>query len=218
MSYRRMIVASAAVVAAMAGVAVIAWQRLPAATMLPVHWGADGQVDRFAPAARALFMPVVGALGLSALFALLPRIEPMQRNLDRSATLYRTAWGGILALLLFVEMAIAAPAIGLHIADQWSLAAAGLLFVVIGNALPKSRPGFFVGIRTPWTLTDPDNWIATHRLGAWTMMAAGVLLILAAFLPLQEHLAVRVTLLAVGVAAVPPIVYSWWYWHRHRTV
>jgi uncharacterized membrane protein len=218
MTYRPLKIASIATVFALAVIAALAWQRLPPGSLLPTHWGADGRPDRYVSAGRALFAPVIGTAFIGVLFSVLPRIEPMQRNLEQSAALYRTAWGGILALLGFTQMAIAAPAFGVHIPDKWSLAAAGLLFLVIGNMLPKSRPGFFVGIRTPWTLTDPDNWIATHRLGAVTMIVAGMLLILAAFLPLKEQLALRITWLAVAVAVLPPIVYSWWFWRSHRAV
>lgn len=218
MTYRRLKIASVATVVLLAAIAAVALHRLPPGMQLPTHWGADGRPDRFAAAAQALFAPVVGAAVIGILFTVLPRIEPLQRNLDQSAALYRTAWVGILALVAFVEIMVAGPAFGLHIPDQWSLGAAGLLFLVIGNMLPKSRPGFFIGIRTPWTLTDPDNWIATHRLGAVTMIAGGVLLILAAFLPLQEQLAIRMTWLAVAIAVVPPIVYSWWFWRTRRAV
>ena len=218
MTYRPLKIASVATVVLLAAIAAVALHRLPPGMQLPTHWGADGRPDRFAGAATALFAPVVGAAVIGILFSILPRIEPLQRNLEQSAALYRTAWVGILALIAFVEIMVAGPAFGLHIPDQWSLAAAGLLFLVIGNMLPKSRPGFFIGIRTPWTLTDPDNWIATHRLGAVTMIAGGVLLILAAFLPLQEQLAIRMTWLAVAIAVVPPIVFSWWFWRSRRTV
>lgn len=214
MAYRRMIGVSVAVVAAMAAIGASALSRLPPNTRLPTHWAADGTADRFASAAPALFTPVAVAAGIALLMALLPVIEPMQRRLDKSATLYWTAWGGMLAVLAFVEAAVAAPAFGFTLPGTWVLALVGLLLVVIGNALPKSRPGFFVGIRTPWTLTDPDNWVATHRLGAWTMIAGGVLLIANAFAPLDPSGHGLLTWSALAIAIVPPIVYSWWYWYR----
>ena len=97
------------------------------------------------------------------------------------------------------------------------LAGIGLLFLAIGNALPKSRPGFFVGIRTPWTIADTDIWIATHRLGGKLMMLAGAVLVLAGLLPTPAHLAVPVLLGCVLVAAVIPVTYSWWLWRRKQT-
>ena len=86
----------------------------------------------------------------------------------------------------------------------------------IGNVLPKSRPGFFVGIRTPWTLTDTDNWIATHRLGGKLMMGAGVAIVVASLLPIPPETTAIVVLVAVAIGAGVPLVYSWWYRNRGK--
>ena len=217
MRYRGMVAASAAAAAAMAGIAVVAAQRLPAGTQLATHWGPDGAADRFADAGTALAMPVALTIGLSLLMAALPRLEPLQDRLSRSAPLYRTAWGGLLALILFVELVIAAPAFGVTPPPATMLVAVGLLLVVIGNALPKSRPGFFVGIRTPWTLTDPDNWVATHRLGSRTMIAGGLIVVALALAPIAGDVRAPLIMAAVLIAALVPVAYSFLYWRRHRT-
>ncbi len=96
------------------------------------------------------------------------------------------------------------------------LVATGLLLIVLGNALPKSRPGYFVGIRTPWTLSDPDNWVATHRLGARTMIAGGAIVVAAALLPIAPAMRAACVVVALILAVVPPIVFSFAYWQRHR--
>ena len=87
---------------------------------------------------------------------------------------------------------------------------------MIGNSLPKSRPSFFVGIRTPWTLADTDNWIATHRLGGKVMMGAGCLIVAAGLSPLPTTLRSAALMALLGVAVVVPVFYSWWFWH-HRS-
>jgi uncharacterized membrane protein len=214
MSYQRITLASALTVAGLALVAVTALQRLPAGTSLPVHWNAAGQANGFALADRALFMPVVLAAVISLVMAVLPRIEPMQHRLEQSAPLYRTAWAGLLGMMVLTEVVIAAPAFGLWLPATLHLAAGGVLLIVIGNVLPKSRPGFFVGIRTPWTLTDPENWIATHRLGARTMMFGGAMIVAAALLPIDPGLRQGVVIAAIIMAVVPPMMFSWWFWRR----
>ncbi|WP_375380699.1 SdpI family protein [uncultured Sphingomonas sp.] len=211
MSYRGMRIASVVVVAGMAAVAAAALQRLPSGAQLPVHWDLAGNVDRTEDAAYALFLPVGLTALVGGLMAALPVLEPMQRQLAQSAPLYRTAWAAVLAVLALTEVAIAAPAFGLARPTMLPLAGAGLALVAIGNMLPKSRPGFFVGIRTPWTLTDPENWIATHRLGARTMMAAGVLTMAAAVAPATMRAPLVVGAVALCLAPVP---YSWWRWRR----
>ena len=216
MRYRGMMAASALVTGAMASVAVVAAQRLPAGAQLATHWGPDGQADRFADAGTALAMPIVVTLALSLMMAALPSIEPLQDRLSQSAPLYRSAWGGLLALMFFAELMVAAPAFGIAPPAAAMLVAVGLLQVVIGNALPKSRPGFFVGIRTPWTLTDPENWIATHRLASRLMIAAGLIVVVLALAPIAGDRRAPLVMATVLAAALVPVGYSFVYWRRHR--
>lgn len=216
MTRKGLMMASAATVAGLTGLALAALARLPAGTRLPTHWNAAGEVDGWMAAPIALFVGVAVTAVVSLVCAIVPAIEPDRARRDAGAPVLHAAWAGLLALMVLTEIKIAGPAFGWQLPALLPLAGAGLLLVVIGNALPKSRPGFFVGIRTPWTLTDPDNWIATHRLGARTMIAGGLILLLAALLPIGGD--ARVALLggAIGIAVVPPILYSYWFWHRHR--
>ena len=215
MRTRPLIVVSLAVICLLAVIAIVALTRLPAGSRLPVHWNAAGEADRFADAGYALFIPVVLSAGLSALFAILPRIEPLQDRMSGSAALLDACWTGLLALMLLVQLTVAAPAFGLVLPSTLILAGLGILLIAIGNALPKSRPGFFVGIRTPWALIDTDNWIATHRLGSRTTMAAGAIVVAVAVFPIGSQARAVAVWLALAVMVVPPIVYSWWLWRRN---
>ena len=214
MTYKRMTWASGAVALMLAAVAALALRRLPPGTTLPTHWNAAGEVDRTADAATAVFLPVVLTLGVSALFVVLPRLEPLQHRLQRSAGLLVTAWAALLGLMTVIEAMVAGPALGLHPSATLVLAASGVLLIVIGNALPKSRPGFFVGIRTPWSIIDADNWVATHRLGAWTFIAGGAVIVAAALLPVTAGMRGVLVSAAIVGAALPPVVWSWWLWQR----
>lgn len=216
MRYRAHIVASVLIVLAMAGIAAAAFARLPAGTRLPTHWGADGLPDRFAGAAFALFGPAALTALLSLLMAALPAIEPLQDRMEASAPLYRTAWGGLLAMMAVVELTVVATALGVRLPGGLMLAATGLFLLVLGNALPKSRPGFFVGVRTPWTLTDPENWIATHRYAARVVIGAGASLIVLAFAPIDGEARASLVVATLLVAATTPVLYSFFLWRRAR--
>lgn len=215
MRSRPLIVVSLAIVGLLTVIAIVALWRLPAGSQLPVHWTAGGEADRFADADHALFMPVVLSAGLSALFAVLPRIEPLQDRMSGSAALLDACWTGLLALMVLVQLTVAAPAFGLHLPPTLMITGLGILLIAIGNALPKSRPGFFIGIRTPWALIDTDNWIATHRLGSRTTMAAGAIIVAAAVFQIGAQARVVAVCLALAVMVIPPVVYSWWLWRRN---
>ncbi|MCP3734114.1 SdpI family protein [Sphingomonas sp. RP10(2022)] len=214
MTNRGLKLASVGVVLGMTIVALVALYRLPPGAQLPTHWNAAGEVDRRMSAPGALFFGIGMSALLSLVLAVVPALEPNQARRDAGAPVLRAAWAGLLVLMVAVEGAVVAPAFGWHLPTLLPLAGAGLLLIVIGNVLPKSRPGFFVGIRTPWTLTDPENWIATHRLGSRTMMLGGATIVAAAVLPLGAGVRQALIMAAVVVAALPPLIFSWWFWRR----
>jgi uncharacterized membrane protein len=216
MRYRNLVIASALTAAALAVVATVALGRLPAGTQLPTHWGADGMADRFADAGTALFMPVGLTILVSLVMAALPSLEPLQDKLAQSAPLYRTAWAGMLGVMALVEAMVAGPALGVALPPTTMLAGIGMFLVALGNVLPKSRPGFFVGIRTPWTITDPDNWIATHRYGGRIMMAAGLALVVLAAVPMRGETRASFVIAILLVTVATPVIYSFFYWRTSR--
>jgi uncharacterized membrane protein len=205
------------VVALMTGFAFYAASLLPAGAQLPTHWGPTGEPDRFADALPALLMMPGILLVISLVLAAVPYLDPLQDKLDGSQPLLRTVWIGMLVLLPVIEAFNAAPAFGWPMPNSLRLVSVGLLLMVIGNALPKSRPGFFVGIRTPWTITDTDNWIATNRLGGKLMMLGGLVIAASAVVPLDPQFRVILFFVTIAAMVVPPLVYSWWFWHRRKT-
>lgn len=182
-------------------------------TRLAIHWNLAGDVDRTAPALLALTLPAAAVLFIGMVFTMIPRIDPLQHRLEASAPVVRAAWIGSMLVMIYLQMLIAAPALTWPIGPDLLLVGLGALLVMVGDALPKSRRSLFVGIRTPWTLRDTDNWVATHRLGG-KMMIAGGLIVLLAFIPmLQGHRVMVVAALAASAALVP-VGYSWWLARR----
>lgn len=209
---RDLSLASAAVVAAMLVAAAVLAPGLPPGARLPVHWNAAGVADGFAaPWTALLALPAVTA-ATAAVLALLPRFDP---RVLASAGLYRAAWAGTLLVLGVADLAIVAAARGGAIPRGMHVAALGVLLVVVGNQLGKSRPTRLIGIRTPWTLADPDTWTATHRLGGRLMLAAGLLCL--AFVAAGAPPAAMPWLLAaIALSAVAPVGYSYLDWSRRR--
>lgn len=214
MKVRGLLIVNLLLAAAMAAFGWWAGSRLDPGTQLPIHWKASGEADGFASATPALLWPAAMSALVGLLMAAIPRMEPLQDRLEASAPVLRASWIGVMGLMVYVQAMIAAPALGWRIGIDLLLAGMGVLFLMIGNALPKSRPSFFVGIRTPWTLTDTDNWIATHRLGGKLMMAAGLVMVLAAFVPLAPEWRLTAMIAPILAASVVPIAYSWWLWRN----
>jgi len=216
MKVRSLLLVNLLLVALMAGFAFWVAGIAPVGMELPTHWNAAGEVDQTMGPLPALLMPAGVSLFVALVFAVTPMLEPLQDKLDKSAPLLRAVWIGMMALFVALQGIIAAPVFGYSPGAGAIMLLVGLLFVVIGNTLPKSRPGFFVGIRTPWTITDEDNWVATHRLGGKLFMLAGVALVIAALLDVSAGLRLAVMLGGTLLAALVPAIYSWWFWRSHR--
>lgn len=214
MKVRGLLIANLLLAAAMAAFGCWAASRLAPGAQLPIHWNAAGQADGVAEANSALLWPAGLSVLVGLLMAAIPRMEPLQDRLEASAPVLRASWIGVMLLMVYVQVMIAAPALGWNIGTDLLLVGLGVMLVMIGNALPKSRPSFFVGIRTPWTLTDTDNWIATHRLGGKLMMGAGVVMVLAAFVPLAPEWRLTAMIAPILAASVVPVAYSWWLWRN----
>jgi uncharacterized membrane protein len=190
---------------------------LPADIRLPVHWGLSGAPDRYAGKYLALCSPAALTAFVGLLFYALPMIEPRAQGLARSQGLYLWAWAGGLVVCTAIQLALVSTALGWGLATaDLLLCAIGLMLAMIGNQLGKSRSMYMVGIRTPWTLASEEVWIKTHRLGGKLMIAAAVAMIVTALLPLAPASSAMVSGAAIAIAAIVPIVYSWWLWRGER--
>lgn len=214
------LIVSAAAIAVM--VASWAWMfaNLPEGLeQIPVHWGLDGQADRFESREAArwtyLLLPAAGVL-LAALFAVLPQIDPFRDNVLKGRRAYLTGWIGAEAMLALVSVGVAIMTTGGAGSDgnefvRWIIAGTGVLFVLLGDALPKTRRNFFVGVRTPWTLSSDLSWQKTHRLAGWLFVGVGFWTIAAAFLFDGIGLVVSVMTPLAAVILVSAI-YSFLVW------
>jgi hypothetical protein len=229
--------ASAAAIAIMLGAWIWLAVAMPeSATQVPIDWGASGAPERFVSRAEALgffgLLPAIG-LALALLLAAVPRIEPLRANLMKGERAYLIAWIGLEAMLALVTLGLSfastAPADGSAASDAFFnrvfakvvLAATGVLFVFLGDALPKTRPNFSLGIRTPWTLSSDLSWEKTHRFAGRLMVLTGLWQIIAPFLLSGVPLIVAFAapLLAFALAA---FIYSYAVWrgdpNRRRSI
>jgi uncharacterized membrane protein len=190
--------------AALAGVVLI-----PAGTDLPVHWGISGAADRFLPRDAALFVLPLIALVTVAILAAAPRLVGREQG-EAARTAIGVITPAVLALFLAVEVATVLIGMG-HDVDMVRLVILGLgiLFASAGVVLPGVRPNLVVGVRLPWTLRDPANWQATHRLAGWLFVAGGLAIVLAALLTGSPAVLLGVTAAGVLVPVVVVVLYSW---------
>jgi uncharacterized membrane protein len=171
-----------ALVAGFVAALVAGFLLVPAETALPIHWNVNGEADSFLPRTWALLMPLVILALVWGIFLVVERFAGPD---DKEAGRYITgvALTALTALLLVIEVVLVLIGTGAVINVVQVLAIGiGVMLLIFGNAMPKSQPNSFAGIRMPSTLNDAGNWQATHRLAGVLMLAGGIVLLAAALL------------------------------------
>jgi len=140
------------------------------------HWNAAGQADGYMSKFWGLFLIPLIMTGFVALFAVLPRIDPHKKNYEKFRDYYE---GFILLFVLFllaIQVQIILWSIGYQISPNLIFPLLiGILFIYIGFLLGHAEQNWFVGIRTPWTLSSKTVWKKTHELGGKLFIIAGVI-------------------------------------------
>jgi uncharacterized membrane protein len=157
------------------------WNRLP--EQMASHWNINDQVDGYMPRSLGVFMLPLISLGTFLLFLLIPNIDPLKANIAQFREVFNLFIVLIIAFMVYIHALTLLWSLGYtgFGMSRAMLPALGLLFIFIGYMLRKAKRNFFIGIRTPWTLSSDKVWDETHRLGAVLFMISGVLAFIGAF-------------------------------------
>lgn len=169
-----------AMMAIIAAITLAGYLIIPAHISLPVHWNIFGQPDAFASRNYALPMIPAIILGIIVLIAVALKYAPT-RHTENGKYVIRAALTAILLLCGAIQVGLVLIGYGVNIDMIRVLvfAIAGLL-LILGNALPKSRPNAMAGLRLPWTLNDPAVWQAAHRIAGKLTLQGGLVLAISA--------------------------------------
>lgn len=192
-------------------VALAFWRQLP--ERVPIHWGMDGRPNGWASRTFAAFGIPLLAILLWGFMVWVPRIDPRYTNITRFRPSYDATVAATIAFVVVVHLAALGVSLGWPFRiDTVVSVAMGALLIVIGNLLPRARPNFTFGVRTPWTIEDARVWARSNRIGGYLLVAAGTVTIGAAFLP--GAWPVTVALIATTVAAFGAVIFSYLAWVR----
>jgi uncharacterized membrane protein len=157
------------------------WNRLP--DQMASHWNVNDQVDGYMSKFWGVFLMPLITLGMFLLFLVIPNIDPLKANIAQ----FRNSFN------LFIVLIVGFMVYVYTLTLLWNLGytnfgvgkammpALGVLFIFVGYTLRKAKRNFFIGIRTPWTLSSERVWDETHRIGAILFTISGVLALLGSF-------------------------------------
>lgn len=175
--------------------------------MVPNHWNIDGEVDGYTTKFNGfILLPII--LVLSGIFLnFMLDNDPKNKNQKNMAiTIGKIAMPGILLLIMVLQTVF-----GLGMEFDVNLVVnflLGILFIAIGNYLPKAKRNYTVGIKLPWTLNSDENWNKTHRLGGILFILAGILFIANIFI--SSEIIVYIMILTF----ILPAIYSFYLYTK----
>ena len=188
----------------------VLWNKLP--EKLPTHWNFEGEIDGWSGKLFAvIFLPLI-MLGFHLICTIATSIDPKNKNFNTKI------FGLVLwicpVLSLLCMTATYAAALGYDVKVEFIIPLfIGVLFLIIGNYLPKCKQNYTIGIKIPWTLNDEENWNKTHRLAGFVWILGSIVIIVGAFF---EKAVVYTTFIPVAVMVIVPMIYSYIYYRKHR--
>ncbi len=189
------------------------WGTLP--DEIPTHWNSRGEPDDYSSKAFGLFLIPVINIGLYLLLLVLPKYDPKAGAMANEKAFKAVRFFMPLFMnVVFIITVLAAMgfAFDLSYIIYFSVT---LLLLVLGNYMSSIQPNYFFGIRTPWTLEDPDIWRQTHRLASKIWVAGSLVLLVLLSLIKGEVLSI-VFGAFVMVMALIPVGYSFFLYTQKR--
>ena len=162
--------------------ATIAYPYMP--DRLASHWGASGEVNGYLPKIWGLFLVPVISCGLALLLLFIPRLDPLRENIEKFRETYELFIVVVLLFLLYLQVLTISWNLGIRFnITQLLSPAMAALFYACGILVGKAKRNWFIGIRTPWTLSSDRVWDRTHAIGGKLFRVAGGLALVGVIFP-----------------------------------
>lgn len=167
------------------------------------HWGTSGEVNGYMPKFWGLFLMPLVALAMFLLCLLIPRIDPHKENIVKFRPYFDNFILLIIAFLFYIYCLTLFWNLGVQFSmNQFLPPAIGILFYYAGVLISKAKMNWFIGIRTPWTLSNEKVWDATHKIGGKLFKISGIIAILSIFIPRWSFFFVIIPVLLFAVYIV----------------
>jgi len=188
-----------------------AYQLLPES--IAIHWNAQGTSDGYGGRGFVFLMPAVSLLMVALLWSI-PSIDPRKKNVEKFRDTYDRFILVFAGFMTYLGMLTIAANLGwIENIAAYMAPALGALLYTAGSLMEKSRSSWFIGVRTPWTLSSETVWEKTNKLGGRTLKYIALLMAIGMiFLP-KMLLALIVIILAwaIGIMA-----YSYFAWKQEN--
>jgi uncharacterized membrane protein len=197
-----------------AAVGLAAYPYMP--SRVPTHWAIDGSIDRWVDKSLGHVLMAPGILlGVYLLMLFAPAIDPKGANIKRNPQAYMKLTDLLAVFFTFLQVVLVVSAFQPKLdVSRIMFIGVGVLFVLIGNYLPKLPQNWFAGLRVPWTLDDEGVWKQANRFAGRLFFAEGLLFVATSFLPPTWMYTVMMVSV-LGLVAVS-FVYAYVVWRKRH--
>lgn len=176
------------------------------------HWNIQGEVDGYSSKFLGLFLIPSLSIGLFLLFIVIPKIDPLKYNIQN----FRRYYDGFVVLITLFLFYLYILTVFWNIGIKFSLIqllapAFGMLFYYSGVLCENVTRNWFIGIRTPWTMSNDEVWDKTHKVGGKLFKIAGLTSLLGVFF---QSFALFFILVPVILLTTYTIVYSYFQYQK----
>jgi uncharacterized membrane protein len=190
------------------------WAYAYAPDIVPIHWNLEGKPDNYAPKDIGLFLLPIINTGLYIFLLIIPKIDPNNEQFKQSIKAFqwiRFGTHGLLAIIMFwTTLSILES---FEVKPDWIFAIIALFFAFLGRAMKEVKQNYFVGIRTPWTLSNEVVWDDTHRFTSplWFYSGIGMAIVSAflSFMGFGAEITLSVFLIWIAIIVIIPIAFSY---------
>ncbi len=176
------------------------------------HWNARGEVDGYMSKFGGLFLMPIISLVLLLLFIIIPKIDPLKHNIEK----FRKYFNGFIVLMMLFLFYLYILTILWNIGVRFNFVHLlvpifSIFFYYCGILIQKAQRNWFIGIRTPWTLSNEEVWNKTHKIGGKLFKIAGIISLIGILLP---EYALFFVICPVIIASLFPVIYSYFAYQK----
>lgn len=180
---------------------IMLWNQLP--KVIPTHWNINGEADGWSSKPFVVFaMPLI-LLALQWVVAFVTLSDPKKQNHSQKIISLSFWLVPVLSIVLSAVTYVSAMGNTALVKIVFPIFM-GLMFVIVGNYMPKCKQNYTIGIKIPWTLNNEENWNKTHRFAGWIWMIGGIVITVLGFLSF-----LWIVFPVLFVMALAPIIYSY---------
>jgi len=140
------------------------------------HWNTKGEVDGYMSKFWGVFLFPIILVGLLLIFVLIPKIDPLKENIKKFRKYFDSFIVLITIFLFYIYCITLAWNLGKRFdINVFILPAIGIIFYYAGVLMENAKRNWFIGIRTPWTLSSDNVWDKTHKIGSKLFKIAGII-------------------------------------------